>query len=151
MIAAIAKEFDAVQNFGQHGTINVIDLTPPLCKCFADYWTGEVVWCPVAGQEKLGKVRPEYFGLIRINFECPVGSDSYDAWAIIVEGHPWAYSENGGVEIIAEAFIAGVKRGERCAIYLNHTPIVPRPPVFGSHFGRGLLTSSAAVPPHLPQ
>jgi hypothetical protein len=32
MIAAIAKEFDAVQNFGQHGTINVIDLTPPLCK-----------------------------------------------------------------------------------------------------------------------
>ena len=69
--------------------------------------------------------------------------------SIVSEGHPWAYSENEGVEIIAEPLIPGVKRGEPCVIYLDHTPSLPRPRAFGSHFGRsGLAINGAAVPPH---
>jgi hypothetical protein len=48
MIAAIAEHFGDIRNFGQHGTINVCDLKPLLCKRFADYWSPEVVSHPVA-------------------------------------------------------------------------------------------------------
>jgi hypothetical protein len=149
MIAAIAEHFGDIRNFGQHGTINVCDLKPLLCKRFADYWSPEVVWHPVAGQDRLGYVRHEYYGLIKIKFACPPDGDLHEAWIIMPEGHPWAYDENGGVEVNAEEFITGVKRGVSCAIHLDHTPSVARPVVFGSHFGHmALVTNSASVPPH---
>ena len=42
MIPEIAKHFSDVKNCDRYGTINVIDLSPPLRKSFADYWTPRV-------------------------------------------------------------------------------------------------------------
>jgi hypothetical protein len=128
MIREIAKHFADVKNCGKHGTINVISLTPPLCKSFADYWTPRIRCEPIAGN--LGVVRHEKYGLIQISFECPPGGQ-HSAWIIMPEGHGYSYSENEGVEIIAEPFIPTVRRGASCAIYIDHKPQIPRPNDFG--------------------
>jgi hypothetical protein len=127
IIPEIAKEFPAVQNCGKHGTINVDSLKPPLRKSFADYWTFGIEWEPVAGKATIGSVRHEKYGLIKIQFEYPLGGDRYDAWAIMPEGHGWSYDENGGVEIIAEPKICDLQRDTACAIYIDHKPQKPRP------------------------
>jgi hypothetical protein len=131
IIPEIAKEFPAVQNCGRHGTINVDSLNPPLRKSFADYWTSRIRWEPVAGKETIGSVRHEKYGLIKIQFGYPLGSDRYDAWIIMPEGHDYPYDEDKGVEIIAEPKIPNLRRGTACAIYFDHKPQTPRPSDFG--------------------
>lgn len=93
--------------------------------------------------------RKEFFGVIQIQFECPLGAPLHDASILIIEGHPWAYNDNEGVEIVAATLIPNVTRGESCAIYLDHAPAQPRPKAFGSHF-EGLhppfIVNDASIP-----
>ena len=124
---AIIKEFSALQNCWNHGTINVDFLDPPLRKSFANYWTTRIRWEAVVGD--LG-IRHEKFGLIKIRFECPPAGQ-YDAWIVMPEGHGYSYNENGGVEIVSETCIPEVRRGAACAIYIDHKPTEPRPGDFG--------------------
>jgi hypothetical protein len=131
IIPEIANEFPGVQNCGNHGTINVDCLRPPLRKSFADYWTSRIRWEPVAGKETLGNVRHERYGIINIEFEYPLGGNRYDAWIIMPEGHGYSYDENEGVEIVAEPKIPNLERATACAINIDHRPQIQRPNDFG--------------------
>jgi hypothetical protein len=131
IIPEIAKEFPAVQNCGNHRTINVDCLRPPLRKSFADYWTSRIRWEPVAGKETIGSVRHEKYGIIKIQFEHPLGGNRYAAWIIMPEGHGSPYDENEGVEIVAEPKIPDLGRATACAIYIDHKPEAQRPNDFG--------------------
>ena len=87
MIPKAAKHCSEIKNCDKYGTINVINLKPPLRKSHADCWTPQFVWHPAVCVEHLGKDRPEAFGFIRIKFECPLGDQPYDACA--ARSSPW--------------------------------------------------------------
>jgi hypothetical protein len=147
MIPKAAEHCSEIRNCDKYGTINVIDLSPPLRKSYADCWTPTVIWPPIADIEKLGVTRKEAFGFIKIKFEYPLAGETYDAWIIFPEGHGFTYNEDLGVEIIAEMKVPGIKLGQKCAIHIDHSPSVPRPRAFGANFGYPpFISNPAAVP-----
>jgi len=143
MIPAVAVHFPDVANCDKYGTINVIELNPPLRKSHADFWTPQTTWAPVIGTEILGKNRPEAFGFIKIKFECPIGGPTYEAWIILPEGHGYSYRDDG-VEIIASVWVPGAKRGEFCAIHVDHTLSVERPDWFGRRYGQRYIPAAGS-------
>ena len=144
MIPKAAEFCSEIRNCDKYGTINVINLRPPLRETYADCWTPTVIWYPVVDLEK---ERPEAFGFIKIKFEYPLSGQTYDAWIIFPEAPLYSYDENQGIEVIAETLIPNMKRGATCAVYIDHVPSMLRPKDFGANFRFPKYTSnSAAVP-----
>ena len=79
--------------------------------------------------------RLEEFGFTSITFEYPLDGQLYDAWIIYPSGHGASYFSSDLVEIIASELIGGrrVERDSHCAINLDHTPSIGRPPLFGDN------------------
>jgi hypothetical protein len=143
MIPKAAEHCPGVASCDKYGTINVVDLSPPLSKRCADCWTPRVTWYPVVGLEP---VRPEAWGFIKIKLECPLGGERYDVWIILPEGHGFSYRDDAGVEIIADVWIPGAKPGALCAIHLDHIPSMERPDWFGTIYGLQYIANARAEP-----
>jgi hypothetical protein len=137
LIPAAALHCPAVANYGLYGTINV-RLDEPLSKSHADCWTPRFPWRPLVWQDKPyeGPDRHEEFGFTKIKFEFPLNGELYDAWIIMPARHPATYLSGNRVEIIAAVLISGqrIGPGHRCAIHLDHTPLIPRPATFGDNW-----------------
>ena len=130
MIDAVKADFPQITN-SKYGTINVDKLVPSLSRSYADFWTPQKFWSPVADLGQPGQQRLEAFGFIKVKFEYPLGGDVYDSWIILPEGNLCSYDDNRWVEIISDNQIPGVKREAPCAIHLDHAPSLPRPNFFG--------------------
>jgi hypothetical protein len=129
LIPQVALHCPDIAKCDQFGTIN-IKLDHPIDKNHADCWSPQISWKPVT---TLGNERLEAFGLIRIALQFPIDGQTYTAWIIISEGHPNSY-HGDDIEVICEVHIPGVDPGKTCAIYIDHTPLIPRPDWFGRHY-----------------
>jgi hypothetical protein len=140
LILAAAIYYPAIRNCGQFGTINV-DLDQEIDKSFADYWTPPIYWKPriILGESWDQDLdRQEEFGFVAVKFERLSSGILYDAWIVLPSGHGATYL-NDHVEIVAAELIDGARLqyGARCAIRLDHMPLMPRPSKFGDDYKAG--------------
>jgi hypothetical protein len=124
MIAAAAVHCPEIANCGLFGTINV-HLDEPFDKTRGDCWTPKLPWVPVSFNGTpwdQTTSRLEEFGFVRIRFEYPLNGDIHNAWIVFPSLHPYSYSNQEPVEVIAAELIGGcrVQYYSRCAIHLKH-------------------------------
>jgi CTP-dependent riboflavin kinase len=129
LIPLLGAEFPEIARSNQSGTINV-RLDQSLDKSRADIWTRRIIWQPVQRTER----RLEAFGFTKVKFECPLNGPRYDCWIILPEGSSITYRVNE-VEIIANVLIGSIGYGIKCAVEIDHTPLIAAPPSFGVLFG----------------
>jgi hypothetical protein len=123
VVPRAAKNYPAIATYTV-GTINV-KLDQRLQERGADFWTSkDFTWKPDPRTGFSEVNRREGFGFIQTKFE--FGSQIYDGWAVLPQGHPWSYTGEG-IEILADREIQGVEYDKRCAIHFDQPPKVPRP------------------------
>jgi hypothetical protein len=126
LIPRLVEHCPEIKGFGKDGTIN-IRLDQGVCKGNADCWTPRT-WYSHTGEDS---ERPEAFGFIRIELEYPPDKrDSYSAWIIIPEGHSATYVADTIVEVMAAVRVPGLRYNSRCAVHIDHAPLIPRPAWF---------------------
>lgn len=126
LIPRLVEHCPEIKGFGKDGTIN-IRLDQGVCKGNADCWTPRT-WYSHTGEDS---ERPEAFGFIRVELEYPPDKRaSYSAWIIIPEGHSATYVADTIVEVMAAVRVPGLRYNSRCAVHIDHAPLIPRPAWF---------------------
>ena len=133
LIPQLAQLFPEIAACRPFGTIN-LELDEPLQKHCADFWTRQIMWRPLVPLPRIPRF--EAFGFTRIKVAGPLSDKIHDGWIMLPEGARSSYNDRQA-EVIVGVLVPGVEYGRRCAIQLEHIPLVVRPKWFGESFGIG--------------